>query len=83
MDAFNRFHKCFFEYERSLLRMIGHDYLDPNFKPGILAYLIYTLTAIFMITNSYTILFYEPFTVLNGCVFMNLSVVVSPTKNID
>lgn len=83
MDAFNRFHKCFFDYERTLLRLIGHDYLKPNFKPGIVAYFIYTLTAIFLFTNTYTILFYEPFTILNGCVFMNVSVVVSVTQDID
>lgn len=77
MEAFNRYHKCFFKYERTLLSMIGHDYFLPEFRPGILAFAVYALTVTFIFSNLYTILYYEPFTVLNGCIFMSMSLVVS------
>lgn len=77
MEAYNKYRKCFFVYERTLLRLIGHDYLSPDFKPGIVAYTIYALLVLFMCTNAYTIIFYESFIILNGCMFMCMSLVVS------
>lgn len=60
-----------------MLQLMGHDYFETNFKPGILAYSVYTLLALFLFTNLYTILYYEPFTVLNASIFMCMAVVVS------
>lgn len=77
MDAFNRYHKCFFTYERAMLSLIGHDYFLPNFKPGILAFTMYAIAAVFISTNLYTILYYEPFIKLNGYIFMCMAMAVS------
>lgn len=77
MDAFNRYHKCFFLYERTLLQLIGHDVFLPDFKPGPLAFTMYAILAFFIGTNLYTFFYYDLFNGLNAIMFMCLSLEVS------
>lgn len=81
MDAFNRYHKCFHSYIRKLLQIIGHDYFLPNYKRGPLAYIMYSVLVTFLLTNMYTIFYYEPFTVFNAIIFMCLALEVSITTH--
>lgn len=77
MDAFNRYHKCFFRYQRTLFQLIGHDIFLPNFKPGILAFIMYVILAFFIYTNLYTFFYYDLFNGLNALMLMCLSMEVS------
>lgn len=77
MEAFNRYHKCFFQYQRTLFQLIGHDVFLPNFKPGILAFAMYAVLAVFIFTNFYTLIYYDLFNGLNAFMFLCLSLQVS------
>lgn len=81
MDAFNRFHKCFYTYIRTLLAATGHDYFVPyEWKPGPLTFMAYAILLIASSFNLYTILFYDPFTVVNASMFMCLVSQVGGSK---
>lgn len=59
MEAYNRFTKCIFEWERTLLKCIGHDFLAPKLKQTPMAFIIYgTLFVTFML-QAYTLVYYN------------------------
>lgn len=73
MDAFNRFHKCFYTYVRILLAATGHNYFVPyEWKPGPLTFAMYSALFLTALFNTYTLLFYDLFTVVNSSMFMCL-----------
>lgn len=76
MEALNRYHKCLFVYERNFLKMVGHDFFVDDFKRGIHAYLMYTILAMFLCTNMYTMIAYDSFMLLNALMFMAISIEV-------
>lgn len=77
MEAFDRYHRCFFKYERTLLQLIGHDFFLPNFKPGLLAFAAYSTLALFIFSTIYTMIYYDLFAMLNACLLLCLSLEVS------
>lgn len=77
MEALSRFRKCFFVYERNLLRLVGHDIFVENFKPGLHAHLLYGLLVSFIFSNLYTIYAYDSFMLLNALMFLFIAIEVS------
>lgn len=59
MDAYAKFNRCIYEWERKLLRLIGHDFLDGTFKPNVIAILVYLLIFIALIGIINTIIYYD------------------------
>lgn len=59
MDAYSRFTRCIYEWERKLLRLIGHDFLDGTFKPNVIAIIVYMLIFIAMAGIINTIIHYD------------------------
>lgn len=58
MEAYNRFMKCVFKWERSLLKCVGHDILAPKFKQTPMTFLTYVTLLSVAITEIYTFLNY-------------------------
>lgn len=74
--SYGKLYKCFYKYERALLYSVGHDILDKNFKRHFYTFFIYVLTASFCLTNIYTFIAYDFFTMLNSMVFSCVSLEV-------
>lgn len=81
MDVLNRYGKCFFKYQRTLLRLAGHDFFLPNFKPGLLGFFMYFVLAMFLFSNLYTIFCYDLFNRLSAIGFLCLALEVSVLWN--
>lgn len=59
MDANARFTRCVYEWERKLLRLIGHDFLDGEFKPNIITVIVYVLIFVALTGIFNTIIYYD------------------------
>lgn len=59
MDSYTNFTRCIYEWERKLLRFIGHDFLDGTFKPNVLAIFVYFLIVVAFVGIVNTIIFYD------------------------
>lgn len=59
MEAYNRFYKCIHEYERTLLRIAGHDILaSREFQRKPMTYMVYAVVFIAITMETYTIIYY-------------------------
>lgn len=58
MEAYNRFNKCIFKWERTLLKLVGHDLLAPKLKPTIMTFVIYGAIVVSTIFVTYTFINY-------------------------
>lgn len=77
MEAYRRYRKCLFGYERTLLRLVGHDLFAENFKLGPYAYSLYGLLVFFLFTSAYTMIYYDAYIILQNMMFLCLAVQVS------
>lgn len=59
MDANARFTRCIYEWERKVLRLIGHDFLDGEFKPNAITVIVYVLIVLALAGIINTIIYYD------------------------
>lgn len=77
MDAFSCYCKCFYKYDRTLFRLIGHDFFLANFKPGLHAFAVYFMLGFAIFNITYTIFYYDIFNKLNASMFLMQGLVVN------
>lgn len=58
MEAFNRFTKCIFKWERFLLKLVGQNILDVQPKRTSMTYAIYITIIVSIVMEVYTFIFY-------------------------
>lgn len=59
MEAYNRFNRCIFEWERTLLKIVGHDFLGGKFERNIVTFTVYFLVIATIITMGYTFVCFD------------------------
>lgn len=59
MDAYTRFNRCLFEWERALLRLLGHDFMGEKFERNFMTFFLYTLLLSAVAGMIYTFVFYD------------------------
>lgn len=76
MESYQRFYICFYKWERTLLKLVGHDILNKDFKVDLHAYILYGLMVAFAISNVYTFIVWDWFTkmssIIYACVFIQV-----------
>lgn len=58
MEAYNRFYKCIFKWERALLKLVGHDALADKLKPTPMTFVVYGSILAAFLMAIYTIINY-------------------------
>lgn len=61
MEAYNRFTKCIYVWERSVLKLMGHDLLDVELKRTPMTFIIYGTIFGGIIMETYTFIYYGTF----------------------
>lgn len=59
MEAYNRFTQCMFQWERSLLQLIGQDFMSK--KPSVITFIVYGIVFLLMSMTIYTFMYYGIF----------------------
>lgn len=59
MEAYNRFNRTLFEWERSLLRLLGHDFIAEKFERNFMTFVLYGILGSAMFGIFYTFIFYD------------------------
>lgn len=73
MDAFTRFNRCIFEWERTLLKLVGHDLLaGTKFERNFITFAVYGLCCTFLVSIFYTFIFYDPLSKIFALLFLFL-----------
>lgn len=72
MEAYNRFNKCIFEWERSIFQLIGHDVFASELKRNAISYSIYVAAITLIISEIYTLICYEDLFVRVFCLHVSL-----------
>lgn len=81
MDAYNRFNRCLFEWERALLRLLGHDFMGEKFERNIMTFFIYTLLLVAFLAMFYTFAFYSGLEKIFSVLFFLIAIQVRRTKS--
>lgn len=68
MDSYEIFYKAIFIRVRSMLSLLGHDVFLENWKPGVVAYVMYAFSAFIGSLLIYTVVAYDNF-IRIVCVF--------------
>lgn len=79
MEAFNRFNRCIFEWERNLLKLIGHDFFGEKFERNVMTFVVYALTLLTSISELYTLIYLDPLSKLFAliCVLIQIQVALN------
>lgn len=77
MDAYNRFNRCLFEWERSLLRLLGHDFMGEKFERNIMTFVIYALLFTAFSAMFYTFAFYSGLEKIFSVLFFLIAIQVT------
>lgn len=62
MESYEKFYTATFVYNRAMLRFVGHDIYDKNFKPSVRSYFMYLIYAIIIGLVIYTVIISDNFT---------------------
>lgn len=81
MDAYNRFNRCIFEWERWLLGLLGHDFLGEKFEKNLRTFFIYAMIAVTCFMIVYTIIFYDPLAKIFSVLFFLIAVQVRKLRS--
>lgn len=68
MDSYEIFHKAIFIRVRNMLSLLGHDVFLENWKPGLVAYVLYAFSVFIGSLLIYTVVVYDNF-IRIVCVF--------------
>lgn len=69
MEALFRFNRCIFEWERSLLKLVGHDFLGGTFKKNLMTFTVYFIIVVSLGAMGYSIMFYDSLTKIFNLAF--------------
>lgn len=69
MEAYNRFYKVVFEWERKIARLIGHDVFVEKLKITFMTVVVYLWISIAYVSEIYTVLCYSSVEKIYGVVF--------------
>lgn len=72
MEAYNRYNKCVYEWNRYLFRFVGHDVIVGTFKRNAMSYFVYILAVVLIVTEVYTLFNYDDLFVRVFCVHISL-----------
>lgn len=72
MEAYNRFNKCIFKYERQLFQLIGHDVFAVELKRNAISYSIYIAVVVLVVSEVYTLICYDVIFVRVFCMHITL-----------
>lgn len=64
MNSFARFTKCIFQWERSLLKFVGHDILAEYFIRNSRSYLVYIVLSSTLVAGIHSILNYGKMSII-------------------
>lgn len=78
MEPHARITRCFFEWERILFRIVGHNFIGEPFKPNPLTYLMYFIIVLAFIGQWYTIILYD----MEAKIFAMISILLTLQVNI-
>lgn len=59
MDAYSRFLRCVFQWDKSLMQFVGHDVITKEFNRSYITYFVYMLCLSSYIAEVYTFLYYD------------------------
>lgn len=59
MNSYTRYNRCVFEWERALLKLVGHDFLGEVFEKNLMTFVVYALVSFAIATMLYTIIFFD------------------------
>lgn len=59
MEPNARVERCLFQWERTLLKFCGHNFIGEPFKPNLITYFLYCLIIITILSCAYTIAYYD------------------------
>lgn len=59
MEAYNRFNKVVYEWERALCKFIGHDILAEEFRLNAISFLLYLIILSAITSHIYTMIYFE------------------------
>lgn len=77
MDSYLRFKRCIFHWEQSLLRLMGHDYIAKDFKRNLGSFLLCVLVGSTVISEIYTIIYYDSILKILSLFFLLMSAQVN------
>lgn len=69
MEAYNRFNKTVFIWQRGLMKAFGHDIFVENFRLNFISYFWYTLLVECIVSEIYTMIYYEPLKKIFSTIF--------------
>lgn len=81
MDAYNRFNRCIFEWERVLLKVVGHDFLGGKFEKNLMTFFLYGIIAFTGFMIVYTMIFYDPLAKIFSLLFSLIALQVRKFKS--
>lgn len=82
MDATSRFNRCIFEWERTLLKIVGHDFLGETFKKNLITYMVYFTIAMANGSMIYTFMLYGTLERIFSLLFFLIAVQVNLFRHI-
>lgn len=62
MEPHERISRCIFQWEKILLKLCGHNFIDEPLKPNIITYIVYTVVCTGISCEIYSIIFYDMIT---------------------
>lgn len=79
MDFYTRYTRCIYRWERTLLKIVGHDILGDEFKKNILSYFVYFLICFTISNQLYSFIYFDSKTkiFMLHCIFMAIQVCVN------
>lgn len=81
MEAYNRFNRCIFEWERNLLKLIGHDFFGEKFQRNAMTFFVYALILLTFISAVYTLIFLDPLSEIFALICILIQIQVKWKKN--
>lgn len=77
MEAYQRFHKVVFQWERNLLDFVGFDFISDRFEPNSRTYFVVSLALVTFIDICYTLIYYDYVTKLTCAILLVLFIQVT------
>lgn len=82
MESYNRFHRTLFEWERALLKLVGHDFMAEKFQRTFMAYVVYGLVVGSILVMIYTAINYGTHEKIFNLLFFMMAIQVANNDKI-
>lgn len=79
MDSYNRFNRCVFEWQRTIFKIVGHDFFGETFERNFVTFIVYVLLVSALLAMLYTAIFYDALTKIFILLFFLIALQVIQT----